>query len=848
MGNRVGVVLGGLSLFALLFGCARAPQHGGVVDVQRAAFNQAQITVREAPPGMADRVLARAQGFTQAQDRLFQMDLTRRFGRGRLAEIFGEKAVAMDRQSIGVGLAFSVGEKTHYLMQMHPEAYQLLVSYAEGVNEYIDGLAQNSPDTLKNYRQITGDMAYVPARWEPADSIAIAQSIAFYLSSNLQEKLLLGQVSIAMGGLTDPTTHKLSAALDFRPVYRNFILDADPSQNRWRVSRSAPRVSPEPISRSTPSIPHPLAGLPPVGCLNLAFPFPECVRKASFGSNNWVVSREFAGGDTAYLANDPHLRLAFPMTFYEGAYDSTPAGGTIKARGYGLAGVPNILIGHNQHIAWGMTNLGADVDDVYLEVLDRETRSKVWQQVDGKDAYHPLETREIPLKVRNAFGGVDTRTISLRWSPNHGPVFSEHLPELQAKLDAYAATLPIPISVVAAYRWTGHSGGSEFAALLGVSRSKTYAEFRESLQEFKAGAQNIVFAGAAEGDIGYYAHGDFPLRPYASEAQAPFAPVIPYLRGMMGKASVLFRKPAEWAGMRADSPELYRPASGRIVTANNDPYGHSEERSLAGYEDYFGYTFSTGVRAERISRMLDAVRGNVSLETLKAIQTDHVDLLLAAFLEEVRGVRKDLKLSESAAAAADALLDWDFTMKAAQHKPVIADSWLAELAHLYLETHAANVPRELREGLERTAILARTLYHRLRDGLASGDAALRGKNLELLQASFEATARRLDRENLHNVNWGRIHRIKFNNQLAGILPGFVTVPLERDGSWETVDVAGDSYGPNFRLIMSLKAGQPISAVTAVPGGNYGIFEGEKIQPELLRWRNGQYRDLVPFLP
>ncbi len=817
-------------------------KHGGVVDIQRAAFNQAQITVREAPAGMADRVLARAQGYTQAQDRLFQMDLTRRFGRGRLAEIFGEKAVAMDRQTIGVGLAQSVIEKNAYLIEKHPEAFQFLESYAEGVNEYIDGLARNAPDTLKNYRQITGDSTYVPARWEPADSIAVTQSIAFYLSSNLQEKILLGQVSMALGGLADPTTTKLASALDFRPVYPTFILDADRSQNRWRVARPA---TPAPIANAIPAFQNPLAGLPPVGCLNLAFPFPECVRKASFGSNNWVVSREFAGGDTAFLANDPHLRLVFPMTFYEGAYDSTPAGGTIRVRGFGLAGVPNILIGHNDHIAWGMTNLGADVDDIYIEVFNREGK-KVWHQVDGKETYVALETRQIPLKVRNAFGGVETRLIPLRWVPHHGPVFSEHVPELQSKLDEFARTLPIPISVVASYRWVGHSGGSEFAALLGVGRSKNYAEFRESLQEFRAGTQNIVFAGTADGDIGYYAHGDFPLRPYASEAQAPFAPVIPYLRGMMGRSSVLFRQAAEWAGMRADSPELYRPSSGRIVTANNDPYGHSESRSLTGYQDYFGYTFSTGVRAERITRLLDAAKGNISLATLQAIQTDHVDLLQAAFLEKVRGVRSELKLSERAAAAADALLNWDFAMKASEHTPVIADAWLGELAHAYLETTAAKVPAVLREGLERTAILARTLYHRLGDGLASSDPAVRTQSLELLRAAFEATAKRLDREGLNGVNWGRIHRVKFNNQLAGIMPGFVTMPLERDGSWETVDVAGDSYGPNFRLIVSLKAGQPISAVTSVAGGNYGIFEGEKIQPELLRWRNGEYRELVPF--
>jgi penicillin G amidase len=847
-GSKVKAVFCGLfGVVFLLLGCGKSPNAVDVA-VGRTAFNEVQISVRQAPAGKADWWLFRQQGYEQARDRFLSMDVARRVGQARLSEVLGEKAVSSDRRAIGVGLARGVQLKTDYLRENFPEAYVLLEGYSEGVNQFIREIPSKNPDLLKNYRQITGDHSYSPEEWKPADSVAVAQNMAFYLSSNLQEKLMMGQIAAAVSGGKDPTSTRLAGALDTRPVFNAFIMDADPSQNSWRTKQNSPRGS-ESVSVLPDWEKLGWSGMPQVGCLNLPYPFPECGRKASFGSNNWVTSRAFGGGDTVFLANDPHLRLTFPFNFYAGAFDSTSAGGSFRVAGYGLVGVPGVLIGHNDSIAWGFTNNPADVDDVYFEVLD-ETKTKIWEGKNdrGEDIYSPMEVAKSVIKVRNARGGLDEQIVESRWG-KHGPVFTDHIPEVQEVLEKFAKSQPFKVSVVGTYKWTGHLMSSEYVAMLGVNRATNYTEFKTALQEFKSGAQNMVFASTS-GDIGYYSHGNYPVRTYVSQAQAPFIPVIPYARHLMGQLLTSFRKPAEWEGFRTKMPELYNPSSGRIITANNDPFGHSERKALDGYNDYFGYGFSTGARAQRITDLLDANKGRVSLETIQKIQTDHNDLLLGAFVQIAREHRADLKLGSRASDLMGKLLAWNGEMKANLKEPVLADAWASSLTSVYLDVAAPEVNAQLREAIDRTSLLGRTLYNRLKDSLESPEAGKRAFGLKLLTESFELAANRVESRGLQEVPWGRMNRLHFHNPLAGVLPAppLVSFPLERDGSWETVDVAGEGYGPNFRLIMSLQEGKPISALTAVPGGNYTMTQKDEVFGELNRWRDGRYRPMVDFLP
>ncbi len=840
---------------SLVLACAKDPrslQEGEpTVLVERTPYNEVKIQVQVAPPGTADWWLVYHQGYEQAKDRFIQMDVARRLGKGSLAEVFGEKAVASDRRSIAVGLQDGVLTKTAYVQEKHPEAYHLLEGFAAGVNRFIDEMPTAAPAMLKNYRQITGDASYVPAKWEPSDSVSVGQNMSFYLSTSLQDKLLLGQVTKAIAGGFDFRSNRLSAAVDLRPLYNTFILDADEKQNHWKIRQARSKASrkSEPVAQASGEIRHEKlqAQIPPMPCVPLPYPFPECGRKASFGSNSWVVSKEFAGGNQTFLANDPHLRLSFPFNFFAASYDSKAAGGTLKVAGFGLVGVPGILIGHNEDIAWGLTNNPADVDDVYVEVLD-DSKTQIWDPLlTGSRPYSPLEVVKKTIQVRNHFGGLSARQYDFRRG-KHGPVFSDHIPEVQKALDGIAEMTNNHVAVVGTYRWVGHEPSSEYAAMLGVNRASSYAQFKAALQEFKVGSQNMVFADR-KGDIGYYAHAKYPMRPYLSTSEAPFIPVIPYLRGFFSPFSPKsFSKPAEWAGFRKEVPELYNPSSGRIVTANNDPFGHSQFPSLDGFQDYFGYGFSTGARAQRITELLEKHKGAIDVETMRAIQTDHTDLLVVKYLDLVRKYRAELVFEPEAEKIVDRLLSWNAEMKSGLHEPVLADAWLFSLTGVYLDLIWPEVVGTLRESIERTSLMGRTIYHKLREGLESKESKLRATWRKVLQESFARAARRIDDRKLAEVPWGQVNRLHFHNSLADIFPSppLVSFPLERDGSWETVDVAGEGYGPNFRLIMVLEEGKPIQSFTSVPGGNFSYTRKDEAYEELMRWRDGGLRPLVGF--
>ena len=211
------------------------------VTVQRAAFNQPSIEVTRAPAGQADALLVETQGYEQAKDRMLQMDVLRRLGQGQLSELLGAQspgAEARDRFLFGLGLPQAVSKKVIHYQEKYPQEYELLVAFSRGVNRWIAEMEQRDPDTTRLYRQLTRDATYLPRAWEPGDSLAVAQNIAFYLSSRLQAKLSLGIVAMTSDDPAKPWSlpnlKKLTDNLDTRSVTPTFILDADRSQNPWR--------------------------------------------------------------------------------------------------------------------------------------------------------------------------------------------------------------------------------------------------------------------------------------------------------------------------------------------------------------------------------------------------------------------------------------------------------------------------------------------------------------------------------------------------------------------------------------------------------------------------------------
>ncbi len=647
--------------------------------------NQLSIRVNRAESGGADWTLVEAQGYWSAYDRFFQMDVMRRMARGKLAEVFGESALKKDIQTRAIGLDLAAMRNAEKIRKEYPDSYFLLQGFAAGVNRFLATVENARPDVLPLYRKLTHSSNYQPAPWEPEDSLSTAVSVSFFLSNALQEKLTFG--TLMMKGFGISKMNSFIQFMDFRPFEDIFIMDQGKNPRGWEKA-------PAPLERDLNS--HFEGIALNAGCEDKGFPFSGCFRNLAMGSNNWVVGPQYAGPGRAILSDDPHLPLTYPMTFDEFAVDSTPAKGTIKSKGYNLPTLPLVMIGMNNFIAWGFTNLAADVDDDYIEVMS-QSGDEVWFK--GKWVKVQKLTYSIP--VRQADGSLKPAPMTLRLVPHHGPLFGEHFPELAPALVGVEKLIRAKnpglknVKAGVSYRWTGLEGTAELAAIVGINRAHNFDEFKNAARAFDSGSQNIVYMDL-KGNIGYFGHGKFPLRPYANKKWPPYLPAI-------GTGEM------EWAGYRAEVPEIYNPPGGRIITANNDPYGHTGGKNLYDFRDYFGYGFSTGMRAKRISDLLDVLKGTLQREGRTAtpqdmvrIQTDHKDLAAQRFVALLEKASSKLKLDARGTDLLTRLEGWDGEMNASLREPVLAATFFSELKAEFLDTTAKDLapdPKDQKMGL-----------------------------------------------------------------------------------------------------------------------------------------------------
>jgi acyl-homoserine lactone acylase PvdQ len=846
----------GTQFFFLLFfslfiiSCSKT-EEPYVVDLSRGTANQAIIKITKALPGKADRRLFEEQGYHEAKDRLLQMDLMRRLARGTLSEVLGKSALDMDKMNWGVtALPQSAIKAAARIAREEPEINDLLQGFADGVNRFIGELPGANPGLVGDYQFITKSRGYYPTRWEPADSIAIMNSVTFYLSSGLQEKLIYGAMLNKLMGL--------GRQKDFA----NF-LDLRPLENVSIIKSAMQTSAPLALFNKLTGAGGPVAAYNRFECNNSGFPLKPCATLGQPGSNNWVLNGVFTGTGQSIVANDPHLILRMPMAFYESALDSTPAGGSYKVAGFQIVGIPGILIGHNVYIAWAMTNDPADVEDVYIEQLDRKGQSVLF---NGK--YVKIITEVKTLQVRDESGNLYPTTITLRTVPHHGPVISDHITSLAENM--------FPGKILS-YRWVGHEGTTETVAMLKVDRAKNFAEFKKALVHVEAGAQNIVYADV-DGNIGYYSHGKFPIRPW--EKYSVEKGILPY-SPMDGSGDY------EWKGFRTAVPELYNPPANRIVTANQDPFGYNESENLSNFNDYFGFTFSNGIRAKRIMTLLDNAKqkGPIGVEEVRQIQYDHVDGSAVKFLSLLSDAQLKEGLTDSGKQLMGKLTAWDGSMTREADQPIMYYAWLRAmlLRHFSIKTKfpeylvkngeetaeefatrsaSAEYHRELKDGedmLKRAGLTPygiTTLYHQLGEKLRHRDPA----GTDLLLSSLNSAAKDLFDAGLFGQRWGSVHPLRYENSFKNILPDSFLANLERDGSYDTVDMSGfpidlvydslpqnlpNNIGPNFRLIMTLKKSEGIQGYTAVPGGNYDPKnERAQILTELNRYRDGGLRPLV----
>jgi penicillin amidase len=543
-----------------------------------------------------------AQGYVHAQDRFWQMDVQRHITAGRVSELFGPSEVETDKVVRALGWR-RVAEAEVALLP--PETRAHLQSYADGVNAYLE--ERGSGSGLSAEYAILGlvNGGYEPEPWQPADSVAWLKAMSWSLRGNMDEEM---QRSLLAAGLPAERVARLYPGYDFatqRPIV------ADDGAEQAAEPADEPPVTQSARVRTIGDV----AGridrlLGPSG--------------PGIGSNSWVVAGSRTTTGKPLLANDPHLGPQLPSIWYQAGLHCADVGPDCPydVTGFGFAGMPAVFIGHNDKIAWGLTNLGADVTDLVLEKVDGSTYAYKGERL-------PLETRTETIEV----AGGDPVTFEVR-ATRHGPLLSGLIEELGV-LGARGRT---PETGEAgghevALRWTALKPTATVDSVFAVNRATDWKSFREALRGFGAPAQNVVYADT-EGHIGYQAIGEIPVR---SKGDGTYP--VPGWTGAH-----------EWTGTVPydELPKAFDPPSGYIVTANNAAAG-------PGYEHLITKDWPDGHRSERIATLIEAA-GELDAEGMREIQRDTRSPFAAALVPYLL----DVEPGPDAAEAWRLLKGWDY--------------------------------------------------------------------------------------------------------------------------------------------------------------------------------------------
>jgi penicillin G amidase len=527
--------------------------------------------------------LFRAQGYVQAQDRFYEMDVRRHLTSGRLSEMFGKSDVETDaflRTLNWRGIA-----QKEYDTKLDASTKQYLQAYTDGVNAY---LKDHSGASLSvEYAALKLSNNYKPEPWTPVDSVAWLKAMAWDLRGNMQDEI---NRALMTSRLSQAQIKQLYPAY---PYDRNRpIVDAGSVDKATGEYEPAGSSGPQDLSTSVDSQ---LAGISQIIDQMPALLGPT---GSGIGSNSWVVSGQYTTTGEPLLANDPHLAPQLPSLWYQmGLHCRTvSAACPYDVTGFTFSGMPGVIVGHNQDIAWGMTNLGADVTDLYLEKVTANT-----YLYDGKQK--PFTKRRETIKVA---GGAD-RTIIVRGT-NNGPVISDRSDEIRTVGKTAPVTDPpggINGGYAVALKWTALTPSKTMDAVFELDRAKNFNDFRAAAADFAVPSQNLIYADT-KGNIGYQAPGQVPTRAKGVDGTYP---VPGWDSHYNWTGSIPFKS----------MPYEYNPKRGYIVTANQAVIDQSKYPYLL--TDDWDY----GTRSQRINDLIASKikdGGKISMDDMQSMQND----------------------------------------------------------------------------------------------------------------------------------------------------------------------------------------------------------------------------------
>ncbi len=731
------------------------PGLDGTVDVYRDSFGVPHIYAT------TEHDLFMVQGYVQAQERFWQMDFWRHQAVGRLSELLGSSMVDIDKYLQTMGWERIAMEEWALL---DSASRNILSAFTDGINAY---LATHSglEISFEYFFLPAVNPGYTPSPWQPHETLAWAKAMAWDLRGNMQSEI---DRALLLAELTPEEVALLYPVYDFanHPVIVNNPHIQGEAALPWQVDIPAGAI--EPLKR-----------------VRAGFAMLDSLRGGNFegiGSNSWAISGDLTATGRPIFANDPHLSAQIPSIWFEIGLHCiaiTPDC-NFNATGFSFSSTPGVIIGHNERIAWGFTNLGPDVMDLYIEKINPDNPNQY--EVNGE--WVDMELTPVTILV----AGSQPVEITVR-STRHGPIMSDvSLSEFGAD-----AGIELPRDFAIALKWTALEPNFIFRAIWKINRARNWDEFRDAARDFAAPAQNLLYADV-DGNIGYQTPGRIPGRNLGHDGMLP----VP---GWTDDYEWLEYIPFEWL------PFAFNPPEGYIITANNAVAGPDYPFTLSREWDQ-------GYRAQSI---LDDI--------LKAPR-----LIDIAYIQKMHGNNRDMNaetlvpilleipLEEDLQETQRLLADWDYQAHLDSTAAAIFEVFWKNLLVLGF---GDNLPEFYQPGggadwFSITRKLVTEPDHAWWDDVNTADVEDRDVIFtRAFRAAIEELKGTLGR-NPDNWRWGDLHTLSLHHDLMDNFPlvnkMFNTGPFPTSGGSSIVNATGWSarsgdYGvdslPSMRMIVDL---------------------------------------------
>jgi len=752
-----------------------------------------------------------AQGYVHAQDRFWQMDAWRHIGSGTLSEMFGKGQLETDIFLRTLGWEHTAQAEWEGL---NPGAREILLSYADGVNAYLqdhNGTALSLEYAL--LKLLSPDYKIQP--WTPVNSLTWGKAMAWDLRGNMEEEI---ERAVLLKTLTPQQVDELFPAYpDDHPVIVNKIGNGASAQGPT-ADQAAFTIPDQTLN----ALAYNVSLLDPVlGAMG-----------DGIGSNSWAVSGKLTESGKPLLANDPHLGIQMPSIWYQVSMHCQPKTDECpyEVAGFSFAGVPGVIIGHNDRIAWGFTNVGPDVMDLYIEKVNPDNPNQY--EING--SWVDFQTRTETISI----AGGKPVVITVR-STRHGPVISDSYGPLKDQGDPNdkafipfkdSAGIELPEHYAVALKWTALTPSTPFEAIWGFDKALGWEDFRKAAQNYHVPAQNLLYADV-DGNIAYQMPGDIPIR-VNGDGRLP----VPG-----------WTDDYEWVGFIPfdELPFTINPPEGFIATANNQVSPRDYKYLITSDWDY-------GFRADRIVEMIAKVDGKIKIADFQKMQGDMFDANGPVFVPLLMQLDIPARSPEETLAL-NLLGAWDFqASKGSSAAAVFQSFW----RHLLQNTFNDDLPEAFwPDGGSRWNEIMRSISaesswwdYKTTEGMVE----TRG---EILERSFKEAVKELTKtygKDPSKWKWGDMHTATFRNQTLGesgiglIEALFNRGPVSTGGGeaivnatgWSVIDGYEVNWLPSMRMIVDL--GDPNNSISVHTTGQSGHAYHPHYEDMTQLWADVQY--------